>query len=107
MQGRILNMVFDEVLNGMKNKTILVLSHAFLICFSCLMFIGYKFPIPYCLQALLEFYAKPNSVLLLTLLSINIVKLYLEKWSIKSEYFLSTLILFAIITLDMAIIFNI
>jgi len=98
-------MDFDKVLNNMKKNTILILSHAFLICFSCLIFIGSKFIIPYCFQALLRFYSVPFIILLLALLSINIIKMYQEKWSMKSEYCFSTQILLVLIALNLATIF--
>ena len=60
---------------------------------------GNKSTVPYNLS-IMEFYVIPFIVLLFTLLIINIIKMYIEKWSIKSEYFISTLILLVLIVFN-------
>jgi len=80
-----------------------MLSHFFLVWFSCFIFIRYESTVPHYLS-ILEFYIIPFIILLFILVIINIIKMHVEKWSIKSEYFISTLILLALTVFNIATI---
>jgi drug/metabolite transporter (DMT)-like permease len=84
----------------MKKKIIPTLSCICLIYFSLLIFISYKqiFPNNF-FRALLELFTIPFLILLIVLLGISFKKLHSEKWSIKSKYFFSILILLATLAL--------
>jgi len=84
-------------------KITLALICVCLIYFSCLIFISYKHIAPgVFFGALLKACAMPFIILLLILLIFSLIKMYLEKWSIKLEYFLSALISSATIALLIA-----
>jgi len=93
----------------MAKNIILILSCTCLTYFSLLIFISYKqIFLNIFFGALFELITIPLLMLVIVLLGISFKGLHSEKWSIKSKYFFSILILFTTIALlSVATILNI